>query len=86
MGVNPSNAKVFDLQKDSVKGLLVLRPFNAKDTTGVRYKYSVLENGHWSLEVIGDNRTWIEFQRVDPDSVTALFKVKREIVVTDDVL
>jgi len=86
MGMKPSGAKVFDLQKDSVKGLFVLRPFNAKDTTGVSYKYSDLSNGRWSLEGVGDKRTRIEFQRVDPDSVTALFRVKREIVVTDDAL
>jgi hypothetical protein len=86
MGTKPSDAKVFDLQKDSVKGLFVLRPFNANDTTAVRYKYSDLTNGHWSLESMSDKKTRIEFQRVKPDSVTALFKVKREIVVTDDVL
>jgi hypothetical protein len=86
MGMDPSGAEVFELQKDSARGMFVLRPFNAKDTTGLRYKYSDLANGHWSLESVGDHRTRIEFQRVDPDSVTALFKVKREIVVTDDML
>ena len=83
--MNPNVYKTYTFERDSSKRLLLLHPFNQKDTASLNFHYTGINQVDWRLDgVVNQKRVAAELQRVNPDTVMRLLKTRRTIIIFDD--
>ncbi len=73
------------IDRDSLKQTLTLHPFNQHDTTPLRFNYKNIDAVNWCLEGADQQKKIkIELQKINPDTMMTLLKLKRAVIFLDD--
>jgi len=75
--------KTYTVSRDTAKGMRSLRLADRKDSSF--FCYMDVSTTTWEMEGMwGQNRVRVEFQRVDPDTIFQLLRIKRTVIVLND--
>jgi hypothetical protein len=77
--------KTYIISRDSSRQVLTLQPQGQKDSTALTFNYVTMGKATWHLTgTIGDKPVKVELERVNPDTMLNLLKIKRNVIDTDD--
>jgi len=83
--MKPGVAKTYQVERDLPKHLLILHPFNQKDTASFHFNYTESDKQNWRMEGwIHQQRITAILQKVNPDTTYNLLKPKRSIITLND--
>ena len=83
--MNPDVFKSYSPEQNSVGHLLTLRPMSIKDSMPLHFTYLVKNETDWQLDGnIGRDHVRFNLQKIDPDTVFPILRVRRRIVVVND--
>ena len=77
--------KNYRIEEDSVNSALILYPMNQADSASLKFNYTKIDDVNWQLEgTVRQKNMLIELQRVNPDTVWTLLKIKPQLIIFDD--
>lgn len=77
--------KNYRVEQDSLRHTLSLQPVSQNDTTSLKFNYTNIDSVDWRLEgIIKQDNIKVELQKINPDTIMNLLKVKRTIITFDD--
>ncbi|MEO5563395.1 MAG: hypothetical protein ABIR18_08170 [Chitinophagaceae bacterium] len=83
--MKPGATKTYQLDRDTLKHILILHPSNQPDTTSLNFTYSDIDNSNWELQgIIREKNVRMELQHIRPDTTLNLLKTRRTIIIFDD--
>jgi hypothetical protein len=83
--MKPDVSKTYIVEQDSLNHHLILHPFNQHDTIPLIFSYADINDNNWYMEGdIKQKHLRVEWERINPDTVLTLLKIKRTIITFDD--
>ena len=77
--------KIYQVEQDSSKHILSLKPLDQNDSTSFKFNYINIDSVIWHLEGINQQKNIkVDLQKINPDTVTRLLKIKRTVITFDD--
>lgn len=77
--------KIYQVEQDSTKHILSLKPLDQNDSTSLKFNYINIDSVIWHLEGINQQKNIkVDLQKINPDTVTRLLKIKRTVITFDD--
>lgn len=83
--MKPGMATTYRVRQDTAQHHLTLSPVGPGDTSSLQFSYTNIDRNNWRLEgVVRQKTVKLELEKVQPDSLMKLLKIKRTIITFDD--